>query len=75
MDKHLNTAGYDLYEVSDDVWALDTKLHSVFVGTFGQVVRHAVSSGFLFEEIETAIRFMLLSDHNAAHFGMGRSFI
>jgi hypothetical protein len=76
MDTNLNTAGYDLYEVSEDHWALNVKGGAIFVGTFKKVVIYAVLRlGFKLEEIEYATREMINKDHNGAHFGMYRGFI
>jgi hypothetical protein len=76
MNKGLNGAGYDLYEKSNDEWILNVKGGSVFVGTFRKVVTHAVTRmGFELDEIDFAVKQMLDKGHNAAHFGMYRSFI
>jgi hypothetical protein len=76
MDTNLNTAGYDLYEVSEDSWALHVKDGPIFVGTFRKVALHAVTRlGFKLEEIEYAAKEMIKREHNGAHFGMYRGFI
>jgi len=76
MDTNLNTAGYDLYEVSGDHWALHVKEGPVFVGSFRKVVTHAVTRlGFKLSEIEIATKEMIKMEHNGAHFGMYKGFI
>jgi hypothetical protein len=76
VDTNLNTAGYDLYEVSEDHWALHVKDGPVFIGTFKKVVIHAATRlGFKLSEIEFATKEMINKGHNGAHFGMYRGFI
>jgi len=75
-NKEFNAAGYDLYEVSRDHWAIHVKEGPVYVGSFKKVVKHCVLRlGFDLEEIKVAVDEMLKYNHNGAHFGMYRGFI
>ena len=76
MERNLNTAGYDLYEIEQDKWALHVKDGPVFIGSFRKVVTHAVTRlKFKLDEIEYATKEMIDKGHNGAHFGMYRGFI
>lgn len=76
MFMNLNSAGYDLYEVTPNEWIMNVKNGPLYVGTFKKVVKHAViKMGFSLVEIEVAVDEMLKKGHNAAHFGMSRGFI
>lgn len=76
FEANINTAGYDLYEVTQDEWIINAKGGPLFAGTFKDVVKHAIAKmGFELEEIEIATQEMIKMGHNAAHFGMFRGFI
>lgn len=76
MDKYLNSAGFDLYEVTANEWILNIKGGALYVGEFKKVVRHAASKlGFSLSELDSAVKEMVKNDHNAAHFGMYRGFM
>lgn len=75
MEKHLNSSGYDLYEITPDEWILNVKDGPLYIGTFKKVVKHAIKMGFKMEELEIAVSEMLKKDHNAAHFGIHKGFI
>lgn len=76
MEKNINIAGYDLYEITKNEWIMHVKGGPVFAGEFKKVVIHAVTKlGFELGEIEIAVQQMLKNDHNGAHFGTYKSFI
>lgn len=75
MDTRLNTAGYNLYEVSSDEWIFDSNTGPFYAGSFRDVVSHMAQIGFQLDEIETAVRNMVNEDYNGAHFGMYKCFL
>lgn len=76
MDKHLNAAGYDLYEITKDEWILNVKNGPIYAGSFKKVIKHAVvRMGFDLQELELAVSEMVKNGHNGAHFGMYKGFI
>jgi hypothetical protein len=76
MNTTLTSLGYDLYEVSDNCWAIHIKGGKLFIGTFKEVVTACVTKlGFELEEFEFATKEMIDKGHNGAHFGMYRSFM
>ncbi len=76
MDTNLNTAGYDLYEITKDEWILHVKDGPIFHGSFKKVAVHAIKHmGFTIYEIEAAVDNMVNRSHNAAHFGMYGDFM
>lgn len=73
---NLNTAGYDLYEITRDEWILHVKNGPIFSGSLKKVGLHAVAHmGFKPEELEVAVIEMNRNGHNGAHFGMYKGFI
>lgn len=76
MEKNINISGYDLYEITKDEWILNVRSGPLHVGTFKDVVKLAVTKlRFSLEEVEFAVKEMIRTDHNAAHFGVQGSFI
>lgn len=76
METSLYSAGYDLYEISKDEWHMTDLDSRVYMGTFKEVVKHAVTMwGFKLSEVEIAISEMVNKGHNAAHFGVYKKFI
>lgn len=76
MEKHLNSAGYDLYEVTRDEWILHVKDGPIYHGTLKKIGVFAVRKmGFDIRDIDVATKEMLKNGHNAAHFGMYRGFM
>ncbi len=76
MERNLNTAGYDLYEITKDEWIIHIKNGDIFAGSFKKVIIHAITRlGFSMEEIEISVTEMLKYGHNGAHFGTYKSFI
>lgn len=72
----MDSAGYDLYEVTRDEWVLEVKNGPIFHGTLVKIGVHAVKRmGFKMGDIEIATQEMLKHGHNAAHFGMYRTFM
>ena len=69
--------GFNLVEVSSDVWVLKVVGEdSSFVGSFRDVVKHAVTRyNFRFQEIDKAVESMVQGNHNSAHFGSQSSFM
>jgi len=71
-----NTEGYNLIEVTNDVWRIDVINGRSFTGTFLEVVLFSVLKlGFNINEIDLAVKDMIDQNHNAAHFGMWTGFI
>lgn len=76
MEKNLNSAGYDLYEIYPNHWMLHVKGDRIYNGSLVEVGKLAVQMfGFDLSEIEFGIKEMYRNDHNGAHFGMGGGFI
>lgn len=81
MEKSLNGAGYDLYEITPDMWMMHVKgTDVVYNGDFKTVVKHCVEKlGFDINEFSIGIEVLLEKQqsegHNGMHFGMHKSFI
>ena len=72
----LNTAGYDLYEVSNNEWVLECKNGTKYEGTFAKVIRVAILTlDFNADDIDSAVVAMLEKGHDAIHFGMYKKWI
>lgn len=68
--------GFNLVEVTDNVWFIQPIGGESFGGTFSEVVLICIYKyGFKFKEIEEAVKAMLELGHNSAHFGVYRTFI
>lgn len=74
---HMNTAGYNLLEISHNIWCLEVAdKDQNFVGTFREVVLYSLFKGYFdIEEINVAVQTMLEEGHNSAHFGMNKFFL
>lgn len=71
-----NFEGFNLVEITKDIWRLETIGGRDFNGTFLEVVLYAIIKlGFNINEIDTAVKTMLQENHNAAHFGMWARFM
>jgi hypothetical protein len=77
MDKALNSAGYDLYEITKDEWILDTNNGPIFHGTLKKVALYAIRKlGFKVQDFEIATEELVKNPtHNAVHFGMYKTFM
>ena len=73
----LNTAGYDLYEVTREEWILHVKENGpIYHGTLKKIALHAIKNmGFKVQDFEIATQEMVKMGHNGAHFGMHGGFI
>lgn len=71
-----NETGYTLLEVEKDIWFFNVVDGESFGGTLKEVVLFAIFKHQVkFSDIELAIQDMIKEGHNAAHFGMWKSFI
>ena len=75
MNTKMNTAGYDLYEITEHEWIIHVKGCKLFTGTFKEVVKHMSGMGFELAEVEVAVKDMIQTGFNGSHFGMHKSFI
>lgn len=72
----LNSAGYELQEISFDHWLFRINGRTSISGTFQQIVILMVlSNGFHLDDIEDAVREMVNKDCDAIHFGMYKTMI
>ena len=70
----VDSKGYQLYDLGHD-WQIKSS-RKTFTGTLKQVCTYAVLElGFSMNELEVAIMEMHKEFHNAAEFGMYRTFI
>lgn len=71
-----NIEGYNIFELSNNVWCLQFSEGKSFTGTFKEVILHAVvGHGIKLQEIEVAVQTMIKDGHDAAHFGMWGTFM
>jgi hypothetical protein len=74
--KELNSAGYDLSEVSENEWIFSVRGGSLYVGSFIQIVMIMVMKfGFDIDNIDEAVEEMVKKEKDSVHFGMYRSMI
>lgn len=71
-----NVEGYNLIEITNDIWRIEVISGRSFTGTFLEVVLFSVLKlGFNINEIDLAVKDMIDNSHSAAHFGMWSGFI
>jgi hypothetical protein len=71
-----NVTDYNIIELSEDLWLFQQVGEESIYGTFLEIFLIAlIQYSFNFNELELAIQHMIEEDHNAAHFGMWKSFI
>jgi len=72
----LNANGFNLIELSENVWVFEAIEFESFTGTLREVITFAVRRyAFNVQEIEKALLEMVQMDHNAVHFGMWATFV
>jgi hypothetical protein len=71
-----NPYGFNLCQLSDNVWSLQVINGKCVIGTFTEVVVTSVYRfGFSVAEIEKGVEAMIELNHNTAHFGLYKKFI
>lgn len=71
-----NVEGYNLIEITNEIWKIETVNGRQFIGTFLEVAMYGVMKlGFNINQIDVAVQDMMKNGNNAAHFGMWASFI
>jgi len=65
---------YQIYSKNDQ-WVFSQKGVVKFEGSLKDIVKSAIVYGIEFNELEIAVDTMIKNDHNAAEFGMFKSFI
>ena len=73
---HPTASGFNLIEISEDIWQLQIVDSESFFGTFKEVLIFAnLRYSINLKEIDMAVQCMIKEGHNAAHFGMWGTFI
>ena len=76
MFEYVNGNGYDIVNLGNDQWLLDVKGVRKYHGTIDELIEFCTKKyGFEINDLEFAVDMMVSSNHNAAHFGVYRTFI
>jgi len=76
MDQVSNLDGFNLVEVSNNVWSFEVIGGMHYMGNLAHVVRIAVKRyDISISEIEVAVEDMIKNGYTIAHFGMWRTYM